>query len=107
MSGRTPTPRQIAVALHALRDDAARWAKGATNLQEASRHVASTTLDAAAFSVLGGDTAHAYAALHARVATLLQAATANYAAVASALQDSADTYENEERANVHRLRHIY
>jgi hypothetical protein len=105
MSDRTPSPRQIAVGLQALRDDAARWANSAAKLQEASQHVASTTLDAAAFSVLGDGMAHAYAALHARVATLLQAATANCAAVASALQESADTYENEESAIVQRLRH--
>jgi hypothetical protein len=107
MSDRTPTPAQIAVALQALRDDAARWSRGATHLQTATAHVDSATLPTDAFSVLGGDMASAYEALRGRVGALLDEATANYVAVASALHESADTYESEERANVHRLRHVY
>jgi len=107
MSAHTPTPAQITVAVQALRDDAARWARGASHLQEASTHVASATLPADAFSALGSDMAHAYAALRSRVGALLDAATTNYVAVAAALHESADTYESEERANAHRLRHLY
>lgn len=102
-----PTPKQIVVALEALRDDAGRWATGADQLRKASGHLVSTALDPSAFSVLGQDVAAACTALHDRVTTLLQAATTNYEAIASALHESAATYDREERANVHRLRGIY
>lgn len=107
VSGSRPTAGQIAVALEALRDDADRWAKGGEDLRAAQAAIRAAAVDSEAFSGLGADMARAYAALHARIAGLVTDATTNYDAVAAALRRSADTYEKEERANVHRLRGIY
>lgn len=107
MSTRTPTHDQILVALHALRDDADRWGRSSAALQEASSHVTGAALEAAEFSLLGQDMARAYAELRDRITGLLGAAATSHAAIAGALRHSADTYEREERANVHRLRHVY
>ena len=102
-----PSAERIRVALAALEDDAARWARAADDLGRAAAAARAETLDPSAFSFVGGPMAEAYARLQGTTATLLTQGAENCAAIAAALRASAAAYAAEERAGIHRLRDVY
>ncbi len=102
-----PGQDQIRVSLDALRHDAERWRTASDDLRAAAHRASELRLDEAAFSFAGIELARTYATLRAKLAALLTAGANNCAEVAKELVASADTYNAEELAGVHRLRDIY
>jgi hypothetical protein len=102
-----PTPQQITVALDALRADADGWAAVADTMRTAATTAGVQKLDPAAFSFAGQTAAVSYEKLRDKMATLLAQAARNFDCVAAALRTSADAYEADEAAGVHRMQNIY
>jgi hypothetical protein len=103
----TPSADRIAVALTALRADADMWSGMAGRLTAAGGAGAALGPSRAEFSAPGAELAQVYARLQAQLVRLLGEAAANCTAVADALAASADAYEAEEAAGVHRARGVY
>jgi hypothetical protein len=102
-----PTPKDITVALDALRADADRWAAAAMELHDAAAEANARAIDPAAFSFAGHAAAVAYEALRVKMAGLIDQGARNLDSVAAALRASADAYEADETAGVHRMQNIY
>jgi len=94
---------RVSVALSALRADAAQWARAADDLRAALATASARRLDPTAFSFAGAQLAASYASLTARLTELLHQGCDTLDAVAAALRASADAYEAEEAAGVHRM----
>lgn len=102
-----PSDERIAASLGALRADADLWQSMAATVTEAGRAAAALGPRAGDFSAPGAELAETYARLRSKMVRLLDEASVNFAGVASALRTSADSYQAEEEAGVHRLRGIY
>ncbi|KAA2261488.1 hypothetical protein F0L68_17070 [Solihabitans fulvus] len=106
----TPNGKQVAVALDALRSDATTWDNAAADLTGGPR----TTIGSLH---LTPDDVSKWAADHGLDATyndartkledIIKQAADNLHAVGTALRASADVYQRDEDANLHRLNGIY
>lgn len=104
-----PSADQITAALEAMRADARAWGAAADQLTDAAQNARRLSLDAFHFSYFGeqlGLTA-AYRSLQEKLITLLEQGAANFDSLAVALQRSADTYQAEDEAGVHRMRNVW
>ncbi|HEY0452787.1 hypothetical protein [Actinophytocola sp.] len=104
-----PTPDQYQVALTALRDDADKWDQCGNDLATAKGSAESLDLEALHFSYVGdklGVTA-LYQQFQARMVALLSEGNAMSTRVATALRNSAQTYQQEEEAGVHRMNNVW
>jgi uncharacterized protein YukE len=102
-----PTHQQITVALDALRVDADRWAGAAGTMNTAAARADMQKIDAAAFSFAGQAAAAVYENLRAKMAALIDQGARGFDSIAAALHASADAYEADEAAGVHRMQNIY
>ncbi|MPZ79319.1 MAG: hypothetical protein GEV28_02565 [Actinophytocola sp.] len=104
-----PTPEQYQAALSALRDDADTWDKCAQDLGTIKGTADGLTLDAFDFSyladMLGMTTL--YQEFQHKMARLLGEGETMSTGVAAALRASAQTYQDEEDAGVHRMNNIW
>jgi hypothetical protein len=101
-----PTGEEVAVAIGALRRDAAEWLEWADSLARAAAVAADLSLtanDMCALSQLCG-LPDLYARVQQRTAELAAHGAQGFTAVAGALTAAADGYEADERNAVHRLR---
>lgn len=103
----TPSDDRIVASLGALRADADLWQSMAASVTEAGRAAAALGPRAGDFSAPGAELATTYALLRSKMVRLLEEASVNFSDIASALRTSADSYQSEEDAGVHRLRGIY
>lgn len=104
-----PSADQITAALHALRADARAWAAAADQLTDAAQNARRLSLDAFHFTYIGDQlgVTEAYRSLQEKIVVLLGQGAANLDSLAVALQASANTYQAEDEAGVHRLRKIW
>ncbi|HWM04411.1 MAG TPA: hypothetical protein VNP92_18905 [Actinophytocola sp.] len=104
-----PTPDQYQVALAALRDDADKWEQCGNDLGAAKATAEGLDLEALHFSYvadkLGVTTM--YAEFQAKMVRLLGEGQTMSGNVATALRNSAQTYQDEEDAGVHRMNNIW
>jgi len=104
-----PTPDQYQVALKALRDDADKWDACATDLGAAKSTAENLDLEALHFSYVAdklGVTA-SYQQFQNKMAGLLGQGQTMSANVATALRNSAQTYQQEEESGVHRMNNVW
>ena len=104
-----PTPEQYSVALKALRDDADKWDHCAADLGAAKGTASNLNLEALHFSYIAdklGVTA-LYHQFQAKMVGLLGEGQTMSTSVAAALRNSAQTYQQEEEAGVHRMNKIW
>lgn len=101
-----PTGDEVAVAIGALRRDAAEWLAWADSLTRAAAVAADLTLTANEMCALSQVVGlpELYARIQHRTAQLAVQGAQGFAAVAGALTAAADGYEADERNAVHRLR---
>jgi hypothetical protein len=104
-----PSADKIAAALEALRTDARAWAAAADEMSAAEQTARRLSLDAFHFTYIGDQIGitEVYRNLQDKLVTLLGQAAANFDSMALALRMSADTYQSEDEAGVHRMRNIY
>ncbi len=104
-----PTPDQYQVALQALRNDADRWEQCAADLGAAKGTADGLNLEALHFSYVAdklGVTA-LYRQFQTKMSGLLGEGQTTSVAVATALRESAQTYQAEEEAGVHRMNNVW
>lgn len=104
-----PTPDQYQVALQALRNDADKWEQCSADLGAAKGTADSLNLEALHFSYVAdklGVTA-LYQQFQAKMSGLLGEGHAMSANVATALRNSAQTYQQEEESGVHRMNDVW
>lgn len=104
-----PTPDQYQVALQALRDDAQQWQGCSDDLKAAKATAESLDLEALHFSYIAdklGVTA-IYKEFQDKMIRLLGEGETVTAGVSTALLASAQTYQEEEEAGVHRMNNIW
>ena len=104
-----PTQDQYQVALQALRNDADKWETCGTDLGAAKGTAEGLDLEALHFSYIAdklGVTA-LYQQFQNKLVTLLGEGQTMSANVANALRASAQTYQEEEEAGVHRMNNIW
>lgn len=102
-----PTPKEISVALDALRADADRWARAAKELHDAAARADAQKVDPAMFSFAGQAAADSYEQLRVRLAGLISGGAREFDSIAAALRASADAYEADEVTGAHRMQNIY
>jgi hypothetical protein len=104
-----PTQDQYQVALQALRNDADKWDQCSTDLGTAKSTADGLDLEALHFSYIAdklGVTA-LYQQFQAKMVGLLGEGQTMSANVATALRNSAQTYQQEEESGVHRMNNIW
>ena len=104
-----PTPEQYQVALQALRDDADVWDHCAADLGTAKSTADGLDLEALHFSYVAdklGVTAM-YQQIQTKLVGLLGEGQTMSANVATALRNSAQTYQAEEESGVHRMNNVW
>lgn len=104
-----PTKDEVDVALRALRDDADKWTSAAADIATAARTAATLGLGAREMTGVAdllGVTA-IYTAVQTKLAGLLGEAEAATNRVSDALRTSAQTYQDEDQAGVHRLNGVW
>ena len=104
-----PTTDQYTAALKALRGDADKWDTCATELGAAKSTAESLDLEALHFSYVAdklGVTA-LYQQFQNKIAGLLGEGQTMSANVATALRNSAQTYQQEEESGVHRMNNVW
>ncbi|OLF05801.1 hypothetical protein [Actinophytocola xanthii] len=104
-----PTQDQYEVALGALRADADTWEQCAADLDAAKGTAGGLDLEALHFSYVAdklGVTA-IYQQFQDKLVRLLDEGRTMSTAVAAALRASAQTYQEEEEAGVHRMNNIW
>jgi len=104
-----PTPEQYQVALQALRDDADVWDHCAADLGAAKGTADGLDLEALHFSYVAdklGVTA-LYQQFQAKMVGLLGEGQTMSTNVATALRNSAQTYQQEEESGVHRMNNVW
>lgn len=104
-----PTPDQYQVALDALRDDADKWEQCGADLGAAKATAEGLDLEALHFSYVAdklGVTA-LYQQFQAKMVGLLGEGQTMSGNVATALRNSAQTYQQEEEAGVHRMNNVW
>ena len=90
-----------------LRSDAARWSDAVLSLAEAAGAAEQLAIDANAFSYLANFTTgvdQTYAALQAKLTSLLHQGVASFTDIAAALTATADTYANADQTADERVR---
>lgn len=104
-----PTEKELRVALGALRKDAEVWDNCAEMVDGLRSDVEDCRLEADDFSLLGSalGVSGEYQALQTKMATLLKDGRSVMAHVAWSLRQAADTYEEEERRGVHRMKNVW
>lgn len=104
-----PTPDQYNVALAALRDDATQWTACADDLAAAKSTADSLDLEALHFSYIADKcgVTQLYADFQSKFVGLLGEGETMCRGVADALLSSAQTYQQEEEAGVHRLNNVW
>jgi len=104
-----PTPEELKAALEALRYDADVWDSCADTVGGLQREAESCQLDADDFSLLGSalGVSGEYQALYVKMVGLLAGGGAFMEYVAGSLRQAADTYEEEERRGVHRMKEVW
>lgn len=104
-----PTPEQYQVALSALRDDAQKWEDCGNDLGAAKGTASGLTLEALHFSYIGDKLGLTglYKQFQDKMVGLLGEGETTSAKVAAALRASAQTYQQEEEAGVHRMNNIW
>lgn len=100
-----PSANQIAAALDALRTDAQAWLYAAEELTAAEQNVRRLLLDAFHFTSIGHQLGltEAYWNLQEKLVELLGQGVANFESLAEALRNSAEVYQAEDEAGVHRM----
>lgn len=101
-----PTKHDIQVATDALRADATVWLTGSADLDQIRTVAAGLAFDrlrAGVFQLI----VDAHSQLVAAVADRCGEATHEMGRIAATLHQVADTYDEEERRNLHALRHLY
>jgi hypothetical protein len=104
-----PTQDQYQVALQALRNDADKWEQCGTDLGAAKSTADGLDLEALHFSYVAdklGVTA-LYQQFQAKMVGLMTEGQTMSANVATALRNSAQTYQNEEESGVHRMNDVW
>jgi hypothetical protein len=104
-----PTQDQYQVALAALRHDADRWDQCGTDLGAAKGTADGLDLEALHFSYIAdklGVTAM-YQQFQAKMVGLIGEGQTMSANVATALRNSAQTYQQEEESGVHRMNNVW
>lgn len=104
-----PTPDQYEAALDALRDDAEKWEQCGSDLGAAKTTAEGLDLEALHFSYIAdklGVTA-LYQQFQAKMVGLLGEGQTMSGNVATALRNSAQTYQQEEEAGVHRMNDVW
>jgi hypothetical protein len=104
-----PTQDQYQVALQALRNDADKWDRCAADLGAAKGTADGLDLGALHFSYVAdklGVTA-LYQQFQAKMVGLLGEGQAMSVDVATALRNSAQTYQQEEESGVHRMNNVW
>ena len=102
----SPSTHDIAVATGALRAEADIWSaqSGAMGgIGDAMQHVTFNRLQAGIFQLV----VNAHDDLATALATRCDEAAGEMRQIAATLHQVADTYDDEERRNVHALRHLY
>jgi uncharacterized protein YukE len=104
-----PSKDQYTVALKVLRDEAKDWDDVSDDLAAARRAAAALDLDEFQFTYVGEKLgiAQAYTDVQAKMIKLLGQGVDTADDTAKALRASADTYEDQERKGIHRLKKIY
>ncbi len=104
-----PTPEQYDVALTALRDDATQWTGCADDLAAAKSTADGLDLEALHFSYIADKcgVTQLYADFQSKFVRLLGEGETTCRGVADALTASAQTYQQEEEAGVHRLNNVW
>ncbi|HEY7595049.1 MAG TPA: hypothetical protein VH969_17990 [Actinophytocola sp.] len=104
-----PTPDQYQVALQALRNDADKWEQCSADLGAAKGTADGLDLAALHFSYVAdklGVTA-LYQQFQTKMVGLLGEGQTMSANVATALRESAQTYQQEEESGVHRMNNVW
>lgn len=102
-----PDQDDVVVALEALRSDARQWDGAASEIGAAAAAARGLVLEPGAFSFAGQEVAATYADIQRQLAGLLDSGQVAVSDIGRALRTSADVYEAEEQAGVHRLRGIW
>ncbi len=104
-----PTPDQYNVALAALHDDAKQWTSCADDLAAAKSTADGLDLEALHFSYIADKcgVTQLYADFQSKFVRLLGEGETTCRGVADALLASAQTYQREEEAGVHRLNNVW
>jgi hypothetical protein len=104
-----PTPDQYSLALAALRDDATQWTSCADDLAAAKSSADGLDLEALHFSYIADKcgVTQLYADFQAKMVRLLGEGEQMSRGVAEALLASAQTYQREEEAGVHRMNNVW
>lgn len=99
----------IQTALEAMRSDAKIWDNAGEDLQAPRSAAGRVTITGADVSMWAADRGlHAtYESARAKLEDLLRQAADNFHSMADALRDSADTYQREEEANMHKFDSTY
>jgi hypothetical protein len=104
-----PTPDQYNVALAALRDDATQWQGCSDDLKAAKATADSLDLEALHFSYIADKlgVTQSYTEFQNKMVRLLGEGETMTASVASALLESAQTYQDEEESGIHRMNNVW
>jgi hypothetical protein len=104
-----PTPDQYALALAALRDDAKQWQDCSTDLAAMKTTADSLDLEALHFSYLADKlgVTQIYQDFQSKMVRLIGEGETACTNVANALLTSAQTYQQEEEAGVHRMNNVW
>jgi hypothetical protein len=104
-----PTPDQYAVALAALRDDAKQWQDCGADLAAAKATADSLDLEALHFSYIADKlgVTQIYKEFQDKMIRLMGEGETVCTDVANALLTSAQTYQQEEEAGVHRMNNVW
>ncbi len=104
-----PTPDQYAVALAALRDDAKQWQDCATDLAAMKSTADGLDLEALHFSYIADKlgVTQIYREFQDKMVRLIGEGETACTNVATALNTSAQTYQQEEEAGVHRMNNVW
>jgi len=104
-----PTPDQYTAALAALRDDATQWTGCADDLAAAKSTADGLDLEALHFSYIADKlgVTQLYADFQSKFVRLLGEGETMSRGVADSLLASAQTYQQEEEAGVHRMNDVW
>lgn len=104
-----PTKDQYTVALAALRDDAKQWQGCSDDLAAAKSTADTLDLEALHFSYVADKlgVTQIYTEFQNKMVRLIGEGEAMCASVANALNESAQTYQAEEEAGVHRMNNVW
>ncbi len=104
-----PTPDQYQAALTALRDDATQWQGCSDDLAAAKSTADGLDLEALHFSYIADKLGltQLYQDFQAKMVRLIGEGETMTAAVSAGLLKSAQTYQAEEEAGVHRMNNVW